>query len=76
MISPKFKIGTKFKTRHKHSKECVITDIFKTYNEAGTLVKIRYEAMHEFMGQTIIDSDVVETTIAMGLIEDCGKVRE
>jgi hypothetical protein len=33
------------------------------------MVKFRYLATHEFMGQTVTDSDVCETTIAMGLVE-------
>jgi hypothetical protein len=63
-----YTVGTKFQTRGKHPKECVITDILKTYNLLGELVEIRYVARHVFMGQTIIDRNVCATTIAMGLI--------
>jgi hypothetical protein len=48
---------------------CAVTDILKTYNSKGELVKIRYVAEHQFMGQTVTDRDVVETTIAMGAYE-------
>lgn len=67
--SPKYAIGTKFTTRHKIPKLCTVVDILKTYNNAGELVKIRYVASHEIAGQTILDKDVVDTTIAMGIIE-------
>ena len=56
-------IGTKFiKQRGKHTnKERVetVTDILKTYNLAGELVKTRYVAEHDFLGQTVTDSDVL-----------------
>lgn len=65
----KYQIGTQFKTRGKHSRLCTVTDILKTYNAAGNLVQIRYVATHEFLGQTVTDRDVVQTTIDMGLIE-------
>ena len=57
-------------SRGKHPKECTVTDIYKTYNATGDLVKTRYVASHEFMGQTVTDYDVVGTTIARNLIED------
>ena len=60
-------IGTKFKTRGKHPQLCTVTDIHKTYNIAGELVKIAYVATHEFCGQAIIDRDVCRATISMGL---------
>ena len=59
-------IGTKFKTRGKAPRECTVVDIFKTYNSAGDLVSTRYEASHEFMGQTVVSHDICATTITMG----------
>lgn len=66
---PRFKIGTKFKSRGFHPKECRITDILRTYTDAGELVRVRYVAVHEFMGQQVVDHDVCDTTIATGLIK-------
>lgn len=66
---PKYPIGTQFKTRHKVPRHCEVVDILRTYNQANELISIRYVATHEFLGQTVTDSDVVETTITMGLIE-------
>lgn len=68
MVSvPKYPIGTRFKTRGKHPRDCVVTDYRFTYNAKGELVKMRYVTAHDFMGQVLEDTDVAETTIAMGL---------
>ncbi len=65
---PKFTVGTQYKTRGKHPHICTIIDIHKTYNIAGELVKLRYVSTHELLRQTIVDSDVCETTVAMGVM--------
>jgi hypothetical protein len=65
---PRFAIGTKYKTQGKHGRECTVTDILRTYNAAGDLVSIRYVSTHQFCGQAVTDRDVVDTTIARGLI--------
>lgn len=65
---PKFPIGTQYETRGKVKRLCTVIDILRTYNIAGELVSIRYVASHDFMGQTVLNRDVVETTIAMGLV--------
>lgn len=62
---PRFSIGQQFYTSGKHPRLCTVTDILTTCNLAGETVKIRYVATHEFMGQTITDNDVLETSIAM-----------
>jgi hypothetical protein len=64
----KYPIGTKFKTRGKHPKECVVVDYLTTTNLNGDIVKQRYVAQHEFLGQVLTDYDVVETTISRGLV--------
>jgi hypothetical protein len=67
------KIGTKFiKQRGKlTNKERVetVTDILKTYNSVGELVKTRYVAEHDFLGQKVTDNDVCLITILKGLVE-------
>jgi hypothetical protein len=65
---PKFAIGHQYATRGKHSRLCTVTDILKTYNHEGRLVKIRYVSTHLLAGQIVINHDVVETTIAMGAV--------
>jgi hypothetical protein len=67
--SPRFPIGTTYKTRGKHSRLCTVTDILRTYNAAGDLVRIRYVTTHEFAGQIVTDSDVTDTTVAMGVAQ-------
>jgi threonine dehydrogenase-like Zn-dependent dehydrogenase len=70
MREPKYNIGQQYKTMGKHSKVCTIIDIYKTYNTNGEMVKLRYVSQHEFCGQIVKDDDVVETTIARGLIKN------
>ena len=62
-----YPVGTKYTPKRKHSQECTIVDIHKTYNLAGELVKLRYVATHEFCGQTVMDTDVISTTIARAI---------
>lgn len=64
-----YEIGTKYMSRGKHPKICTVTDILKTYNSVGELVKVRYISEHEFCGQMVKDYDVVATTIARGIFE-------
>ncbi len=54
----------------KHPKLCTVVDVLKTYNKAGELVKTRYVSEHEFLGQTVIDRDVCETTILRGEVTE------
>jgi hypothetical protein len=69
-MKPRFKVGQQF-TKRSGIKGNVwtIVDILTTRNSAREVVKIRYVAKsrNPFL---VDDSDVVETTIAMGLIED------
>ena len=66
-MDTKYKIGQKYISRGKAKHECEIIDIYKTYNYKGELVKIRYVAAHKLLGQTVVDYDVVETSITMAL---------
>lgn len=61
-------IGTKYQNRGKRKDICTVIDILKTYNNAGDLVQTRYVAEHTFMGQQVIERDVVATTIKIGMI--------
>ncbi|WOB06508.1 hypothetical protein [Piscinibacter gummiphilus] len=69
--STTYPIGTKFARRvsAKRTDVCTVVDIHRTYNNAGELVKTRYVATHEFLGQVVTDHDVVAVTIARNLIE-------
>ena len=60
-------LGKQYKPRgRKHPKLCTVVDVLKTYNKDGELVRTRYVSEHEFLGQTVIDRDVCETTILRG----------
>lgn len=65
-----YAIGQKYRTRGKVPRVCTVVDIFKTYNSKGELVRVRYVATHDFMGQSVTDYDVPETAIAMGLVAE------
>lgn len=66
-IEQRFPIGTKFKRRTKPQPVCTVVDVLRTYNNAGELVRLRYVATHELLGQTIKDCEVTDTAIAMGV---------
>lgn len=64
-FSVRFAIGTVYTNRR--GQECTVVDVLKTFNSAGQLVKVRYVAEHQIMGQSVSDSDVNEATIARAL---------
>jgi hypothetical protein len=61
-----YNIGTQYLSAGKHPRLCTVTDILKTYNAAGELVRVRYQSTHELVGQLVTDHDVCATTIARG----------
>jgi len=64
-------IGSKFirnRGKLKNDRVETVTDILKTYNSAGDLVKTRYVSEHDFLGQKVTDRDVCLVTIVKGLI--------
>lgn len=66
---PRFERGTRFYTSGKHKKLCTVNDIWITTSwVTGETVKIRYVATHDFCGQVVTDCDVVDATIARGLV--------
>ena len=65
---PSFPVGTVYMTRGKAPRHCTVTDIWRTYNAKGQLVRVRYVAEHGLLGQTVTDHDVTETTIKMGFV--------
>lgn len=71
-MEQRFSVGTQFLTRGTAPRLCTVSDVLRTFNGAGELVRLRYVATHVFMGQTMTDSDVCDATIAMGktLVEE------
>lgn len=68
-MQPRFEIGTvyHYKLGAKIRRVYTVTDIYKTYNSAGELVKMRYVVQHDFCGQILTRYDVTETEIARAL---------
>ncbi|WP_395350072.1 hypothetical protein [Variovorax sp. UC122_21] len=67
----RFPIGTQYWTRGKHSRLCTVVAQLTTKDEHGCVVWIRYTTQHEFLGQKVDNHDVVDPTIAMGLLPEC-----
>lgn len=65
----KYPQGTRFIRRgDKHKRILTVIDYYTTRNLSGDIVKQAYVAGHELFGQTIIERDICETTIARGEI--------
>lgn len=64
----RFAVGTLYIPIGKAGNLCTVTDFLVTYNLAGDVVQTRYVSTHQFCGQTVTNRDVVETTIARGLV--------
>lgn len=69
-MEPRYTIGTQFiKQGRKDKSVWTVTDILTTRDSKNDVVKIRYQASHLFCGQNVTDYDVVDTTIARGLMK-------
>lgn len=66
----RFPIGTQFFTRSKNPYLCTVTEQYTTTDSRGKIVRMYYAAQHSFLGQVVVDHDVVDTTIARGLIPE------
>lgn len=66
----RFPIGTKYATRGRNRQVHTVTDQLTVTNSRGAVVAVRYVAEHQFCGQTVVDRDVVDTTIARGLLPE------
>lgn len=62
-----YPIGTQYLSSGKCPRICTVVDHHFTYNSKNELIKMRYVATHNFMGQEITDCDVVAVSIARGL---------
>ena len=66
----RFNVGTKFISRSNKTKAVeTITDIIRELNHKGDFIKLRYVAEYESNGEVITNRGIVDTTIAMGLIQ-------
>jgi hypothetical protein len=71
-IEQKYPVGTVFTKRVAKgvTQECTVVDFEVTRNLAGEIVRARYVTSHSFLGQTILERDVVQTTIDRALWTD------
>lgn len=59
-----FSVGTQYVEKRKHgTRECTVIDILYTFHADGTFSHYRYVVRYEYLGQTMIDKDVVDVTI-------------
>jgi hypothetical protein len=62
--TPKYSIGTKYRTDGRHWRECEIVEILTTRTSSGDITRISYVCEHEFLGQIVREWDVCETYIS------------
>ena len=65
----KYPIGTLYLSRGKHKRLCKVIDYHVTTNLTGEIVRRRYVATNECLGQIVTDADVPESSVAMGVFE-------
>ncbi len=71
-VTQRFPVGTKYARIGKlqdAGNPWTVMDFHVTRNLAGEIVTVRYVAEKPFVGRKITDWDVLETTIARGLVE-------
>lgn len=69
--NPRFSIGTQFirnMGKKRNDRIETVIDIIRFINTNNQCMGWRYICSHDFIGQTVIDYDVVEPTIALGTI--------
>lgn len=70
MHAHRFPIGTQYMSRGKNPRVCTVVDQLTTTNSRGEAVAVRYITSHEFCGQAVTQTDVVDATIALGLLPE------
>ena len=66
----RFPIGTQYKPVGKHTKVTTVIDQLTLTDSKGEILRVSYLTQHEFLGQTITNHDVCDTTIARGLLPE------
>ena len=70
----RWSIGDTYQTSGKNPQTATVSNVVRSYDLNGKQT-LRYESEREFLGQTITDRDVTDTTIARGRIcHECGVV--
>lgn len=71
----RFPIGTQYAARRasnnrSHPVICEVVDQLTTTNSRGEVTRVAYVTAHMFCGQLVTESDVVDITIARGLLPE------
>lgn len=66
----RFPIGTKYKPVGKHTQVTTVVDQLTTTNNKGEILRTSYITEHTFLGQSVKNYDVGDTTIARGLLPE------
>ena len=67
-------IGTRWETAGKYSAICTVSDILKTYNSAGNLIRIEYVSQHSSALGGTTESIDNQTTVARGIARLAGQL--
>lgn len=65
----RFPVGTQYMSSGKNPRLCTVVDVYVTRNLAGEMVAMRYVSEHDLMGNKVLDYDVVDVTIAKGIVK-------
>lgn len=65
----RFPVGTQYMSSGKHPHLCIVIDVYVTRNLAGEMVSMRYVSEHHLAGGVVRDYDVVDVTIAKGILK-------
>lgn len=66
----RFPIGTQYRPAGKHAQITTVVDQLTTTNSKGEILRTSYITEHTFLGQSVKNYDVVDTTIARGLLPE------
>ena len=70
MNTHRFPIGTQYTSRGGYRRVCTVVDQLTTTNNRGEVVAISYVTSHQFCGQTVTETGVIDTTIARNLLPE------
>jgi hypothetical protein len=75
MSRHRFPIGTQFHARHASNNRAhpvvrTVVEQLTTVNSKGEVVRLAYAVEHEFCGQRVLQTDVVDTTVARNLLPE------
>lgn len=72
-MNHRFPIGTQYITKAKAGRKIIetlhtVVDQMTVTNSRGEVVRCFYVSEHDFCGQKVINYDVVDTTIALNIV--------